>query len=47
MRSVDGARAPEIMEATGWQRDSVRGFLSILGKALKIERNKEGRYSAK
>jgi predicted transcriptional regulator len=47
LRRADGATAPEIMEATGWQRHSVRGFLSILGKTLKIERNKEGRYSAK
>jgi len=25
----------------------VRGFLSILGKTIKIERGKEGRYSTK
>ncbi len=47
LRRADGATAPEIMEATGWQRHSVRGFLSILGKTLKIERSKEGRYSTK
>ena len=47
LHRADGATAPEIMEATGWQRHSVRGFLSILGKTLKIERSKEGRYCAK
>jgi hypothetical protein len=47
IQRADGASAPEIMEATGWQRHSVRGFLSILGKTLKIERSKEGRYSTK
>jgi hypothetical protein len=47
IQRADGASTPEIMEATGWQRHSVRGFLSILGKSLKIERSKEGRYSAK
>lgn len=47
IQRAEGASAPEIMEATGWQRHSVRGFLSILGKTLKIERSKEGRYSAK
>lgn len=47
LRRADGASTPEIMEATGWQRHSVRGFLSILGKTLKIERSQEGRYSAK
>jgi hypothetical protein len=47
LRRVDGASALEIQEATGWQRHSVRGFLSILGKTVKIERSKEGRYSAK
>jgi hypothetical protein len=47
LRRVDGASALEIQEATGWQRHSVRGFLSILGKTVKIERSKEGRYSTK
>jgi hypothetical protein len=47
LRRADGASAQEIMEATGWQRHSVRGFLSILGKTLKIERSKEGRYCTK
>jgi hypothetical protein len=47
LRRTDGASAQEILEATGWQRHSVRGFLSILGKTVKIERSKEGRYSAK
>jgi hypothetical protein len=44
LRRADGATAPEIVEATGWQRHSVRGFLSILGKTVKIARDAEGRY---
>jgi len=47
LRRDGGASAQEILEATGWQRHSVRAFLSILGKTVKIERSKEGRYSAK
>jgi len=43
LRRTGGVSAPEIMEATGWQRHSVRGFLSILGKTLEIERRQEGR----
>ena len=39
LRQAAGASAPEIMNVTGWQRHSVRGFLAILGKTLKIERS--------
>jgi hypothetical protein len=35
-----GATLPEIMEATGWQRHSVRGMISILGKTLTIGSSK-------
>jgi len=31
MKRAKGATLPEIMKATGWQRDTVRGFASILG----------------
>jgi hypothetical protein len=31
MRRAKGATLPEIMEATGWQKHTVRGFVSILG----------------
>jgi hypothetical protein len=31
MKRAKGATLPEIMEATGWQKDTVRGFVSILG----------------
>lgn len=46
IQRADGATAPEIMDVTGWQRHSVRGFLSILGKTVKIARDAEGRYRA-
>jgi hypothetical protein len=31
MKRADGATLDEIMEATGWQKHTVRGFVSILG----------------
>jgi hypothetical protein len=31
MRRAKGATLAEIMEATGWQAHTVRGFVSILG----------------
>jgi hypothetical protein len=30
------------MKAAGWQAHSVRGFLSILGKTMKVESEREG-----
>lgn len=41
-----GATLPEIIEATGWQPHSVRGFLSgVIKKKLKlmVEHRKDGR----
>ena len=32
MRRPRGATLAEIMAATGWQKHTVRGFVSILGK---------------
>jgi hypothetical protein len=32
MKRAKGATLPEIMKATGWQRDAAQGFVSILGK---------------
>ena len=46
LKRADGATAQEIMDATGWQRHTVRGFLSVLGKTVKIARDAEGRYRA-
>ena len=42
MRRPKGVTLPEIISATGWQKHSVRGFVSILGKQgeLKIESSK-------
>jgi hypothetical protein len=42
MRRAKGATLPEIMEATGWQMHTVRGFVSILGSkgGEKIESSK-------
>ena len=31
MKRVKGVTLAEIMEATGWQKHTVRGFVSILG----------------
>jgi len=43
MRRPSGATLTELMESTGWQRHTVRGFLSILGSkgGLKIESSKK------
>jgi hypothetical protein len=46
LRRADGTSAQESLDATIWERPRVRGFLSILGKPLKIERSKAGRCSA-
>jgi hypothetical protein len=39
MKRARGASLAEMMEATGWQKHTVRGFLSLLGSrdGLKIE----------
>ncbi len=34
---TNGASLEKIMETTGWQAHTVRGFISILGKTMKIE----------
>jgi hypothetical protein len=42
MKRAKGVTLPEIMEATGWQAHTVRGFVSVLGSkgGLKIESSK-------
>jgi hypothetical protein len=42
MKHAKGATLAEIMEATGWQKHTVRGFVSILGKkgGEKVESSK-------
>ena len=42
MKRPKGVMAAEIMEATGWQKHTVRGFVSILGSKgnEKIESSK-------
>ena len=42
MQRGKGATLDEIMEATGWQRHTVRGFVSVLGSkgGEKIESSK-------
>jgi len=42
MRRPGGATLPEIMETTGWQKHTVRGFVSILGSkgGIKVESSK-------
>ena len=42
MKRAKGATLPEIMKATGWQPQTVRGFVSILGSKgeEKIESSK-------
>ena len=36
MRRAQGATLTQIMSATGWQRHTVRGFISIQGKKGKV-----------
>jgi len=36
----NGATLEEIMEATGWQKHSVRGAIATMGKTTKIESSK-------
>ena len=40
MKRAKGATLDEIMEATRWQKHTVRGFVSILGSKEKIESSK-------
>jgi len=42
MRRAGGATLTEIMETTGWQRHTARGFVSLLGSkgGLKVESTK-------
>jgi len=51
MKRAKGATLAEIVEATGWQKHTVRGFVSILGKkgGEKIEssKNAEGERTYK
>ncbi len=48
MKRAKGATLAEIMEATGWQKHTVRGFVSILGSkgGQKIESSKNAAGSA-
>ena len=53
LKRAKGVTLAEIVEATGWQKHTVRGFVSILGSkgGLKIESSKneagERTYSVK
>jgi Protein of unknown function (DUF3489) len=40
LRAKDGATLDQLMTATGWQRHTCRGFLSVAGKSMKIESTK-------
>jgi hypothetical protein len=46
MKRAKGVTLPEIMEATGWQKHTVRGFVSILGskggEKIESEKNAAG-----
>lgn len=49
LNRANGVTLAELMSATGWQAHSVRGFICILGKSMKIASSKvdgERRYSA-
>jgi hypothetical protein len=37
LKRPGGATGVELMKATGWQAHSVRGFISRLGKKMKIK----------
>ncbi len=51
MQQSKGVTLPEIMEATGWQAHTVRGFVSILGSkgghAIESSKNAAGERSYK
>ena len=40
LRAKDGATLDQLMGATGWQRHTCRGFLSVAGKTMKITSEK-------
>ena len=40
LRAKDGATLDQLMAATGWQRHTCRGFLSVAGKTMKITSEK-------
>ena len=48
MKRAKGATLAEIIEATGWQKHTVRGFVSILGSkaARKIESSKSACFGS-
>jgi Protein of unknown function (DUF3489) len=44
MTRAKGATLAEIMEVTGWQKHTARGFVSILGDATKRTKTSAGRH---
>ncbi len=51
MKRAKGVTLPEIMEATGWQKHTVRGFVSILGskggETIESSKNADGERTYK
>ena len=51
MKRTKGATLAEIMEATGWQKHTVRGFVSILGskggQSIESSKNAAGQRTYK